>query len=118
MRVRLDVTTYNRDMIYITKKTFYNFEREDAGKYQEKQWKVREVNESTKRQKRSILTFCHSDDSSFVGSNSHRIIDIKNIDTLEKHAGRLWNVFTVDEIYLMYCEFHLCYILSFFPYNL
>lgn len=52
----------------------------------------------------SILTFYHSDESSSIDSNSRRIVEIKNGDTIEKHVGHVWNVLTVDEKYLMYCE--------------
>ena len=95
----MDATTYNQDnkadlnfncaMIGITKETFYNFEIEDEGNYQHKQWKVREIKELIRRKKRSILAFCHSDEISSMQSNSRRIIDIKNGDTIENHVGRV-----------------------------
>ena len=49
-------------------------------------------------------TFYHSDESSAIDSNSQRIIDIKRGDVIEKYMGCIWNVLTVDEKYLLYCE--------------
>ena len=47
--------------------------------------------------KNSILTFCHYEEASVIGYNSHRAIDIIVSGFTEKHVGRVWNVITIDE---------------------
>ena len=62
--------------------------------------------------KNSILTFCHSDYSSSIGSNCSRLVDGSINGILEKHDGRVWNVITIDEKHSLHrqsdvVEFHI-----------
>ncbi len=57
---------------------------------------VLQSNRQTKwaiQQRSCVLEFCHSDDSSSIDSNSHKIITIDG----SPHVDRVWLVKTIDE---------------------
>ena len=49
-------------------------------------------------QRKCVLDFCHSEDSSSIDSNSRKIIDVNG----EKHVGRVWLAKTINEQYKMF----------------
>ena len=53
----------------------------------------------TELQKKFVIEFCHSDESSSVDSNRHKCIKIDGDD----HAPRVWNVLTINEQYDSLC---------------
>jgi len=59
---------------------------------------------ATKLKEECMLAFCHSDESSTIDSNSRRIIDVIVDGVNEKHVGRVWNVFTLNEKYELFLQ--------------
>ena len=49
-------------------------------------------------QKHCVLDFCHSDESSSIGSKSRKIIIVSKV----KHVGRVWSAKTINEQYMMF----------------
>ena len=67
--------------------------------------KERNVSEKyiTKIMKQCVLDFCHSDKALQIDSNLHQIVDVVLPNgKKEKHVGRVWSVFTVDEQHMLF----------------
>ena len=58
----------------------------------------------SQKQEQCILTFCHSDESNTIDSNSKRLMEVMWYGKIEKHIGRVWSVRTIDEQYILFCE--------------
>ena len=106
---QLDDTTnrnFIRQILGISSRTFYKSISEENENNKESychiERKRKHERDVTKRQKDSIITFCHSDDSSSVDSNSKRIVEVMKGEICEKHVGRVWSVKTIDEQYSLF----------------
>ena len=58
----------------------------------------------SQKQEQCVLTFCHSDESSNIDSNSKRLVDVIRDGKIERHVGRVWAVRTIDEQYTLFCS--------------
>ena len=89
-----------REVLGVSKKSFYRKTIMRTNKLDTYKPVVRS-NRETKwavQQRRCVLEFCHSDDSSSIDSNSRKIITIDGIP----HVGRVWLAKTIDEQYQMF----------------
>ena len=77
---------------------------EDGEKYKHISRKKRERSELSKVQEKSILAFCHSEESSAIDSNSKRVVKVLVDGEEENHVARVWNALTLDEKYSLYKE--------------
>jgi len=98
-----------RNAIGMSKKSFYgskkvlmNSNQPDQSVYQHNV-RVRKELLRTKAMQECIREFCHSDESSRIDSNSHRIVDVKGEDgKTSKHVGRVWSALTINDQYKLF----------------
>ena len=90
-----------RDVIGMSKNTFYirkaPQQNDDINTYRLAEGSQRKTKWGY-LQKKCVLDFCHSEDSSSIDSNSRKIIDVNG----EKHVGRVWLAKTINEQYKMF----------------
>ena len=93
-----------REILGVSRKVWYNKSNLlNKSRCQHKSRKEREVFELVRRQCRSIVQFCHSEEASHIDSNSRRIVDVINEEgEEEKHIGRVWEFPTIREQYEVY----------------
>ena len=72
--------------------------------YKHAKQKKRKQTALSQQQEQCVITFCHSDESSRIDSNSKRIVEVTIDGKTEKHVGRVWAVRTIDEQYTLFCE--------------
>ena len=61
---------------------------------EQKEWET-EINGI---QRQSVLDFCHSDQGSYIESNSHKAVMISGVD----HAALVWSVMIMNEQYKLF----------------
>ena len=98
-----------RKMLGFSTGTFYRDIQEqsnglDMTSYKHIESKKRKQTELSQKQEQCILTFCHSDESSTIDSNSKRLVEVIRDGKIERHVGRVWAVRTIDEQYTLFCE--------------
>ena len=92
-----------RDTIGVCKKTFYGSKRVDPDAAYKHKVRIRKQSLVAKIQKECVLDFCHSDESSRIDSNSHRIVEVKGPDgKIKRHVGRVWSALTINDQYKMF----------------
>ena len=65
---------------WILQKKFYGSKRVDPDAAYKHKVRIRKQSLVAKIQKECVLDFCHSDESSRIDSNSHRIVEVKGPD--------------------------------------
>lgn len=95
-----------RQRLGASKSAFYNIEAENT-KQQLYMYKERKPREGrfTLLHKRCIRDFCHSDTGSRNDSNCKTVVKVPSLENnsiVEKHAGRVWEVATLDEQYALF----------------
>ena len=88
----------SRQAIVVSNRIFYSkFPVIPVAQYNHPEQKSRET-KIGEIQRKCIADFCHSDDSSSIDSNSHKIITVDG----EKHVARVWHTKTVNEQYTLF----------------
>ena len=95
IKVRLGITNKIFNLVLNTQPNSFAYSQIDHSK---------ELSTLKKLQRQCIYTFCHSDDSSRVDSNSMRCVKVLENGAKVPHVGRIWNCSTWMEKYALFLE--------------